>query len=521
MTANPLLRSMSTEQTVKTAPLRIGRYAIYSEIAAGGMATVHLGRLIGPVGFSRTVAIKRLHAQFARDQDFVAMFLDEARLAARIQHPNVVQTLDVIVVDGELLLVMEYIAGETLSHLLRDCKKLGKRTSPRVISSVIAGVLHGLHAAHGAKSERGEPLGIVHRDISPQNVLVGVDGVARVLDFGIAKAATRIQTTRGGQLKGKLSYMSPEQLSGIEADRRTDVFAVGIVLWEALTGRRLFQGNDRGELTGKVMNMPIPAPSEIVPSLPSALDAVVLRSLARDRDERFQDAREFAVALEKAASPAIPRQVGEWVEAIVGDRLAARAETVAEIESVSAVLTSLPGDNEPTYRDNGDPAQRSHPSLPPILMSGIHASTGAGVAEPISQASYAEHTASIQSRRRRTLSAVALCCAVLLGVALFALKRRAVPPGESPTQVSSVEPPAARPEPPPEAAPAKQPEPAASAEVAADSAAPAPSPALRLPRKRDQPARTSPAETRAPPPNCSPPYRVDENGIKRLKPECL
>ena len=220
-----------------------GRYVLCDEIAHGGMATVYVGRLVGSAGFARTVAIKRLHAAYARDPDFVSMFVDEARLAARIHHPNVVSTLDVVALEGELFLVMEYIQGESLARLERLASDRGDRIPEAMAASMIAGILHGLHAAHEARDERGEPLGIVHRDVSPQNVLVGVDGVARVLDFGIAKAAGRIQTTRDGQLKGKLAYMSPEQLRG-EVTRTTDVYAAGVVLWEALTGRQLFVGEN-------------------------------------------------------------------------------------------------------------------------------------------------------------------------------------------------------------------------------------------------------------------------------------
>src|SRR5215471_9492239 len=165
------------------SPRVIGRYALFGEIAAGGMATVHFGRLVGPVGFSRTVAIKRLHAQYAKDPDFVAMFLDEARLASRVQHPNVVT------MPSEVFLVMEYLQGESLSRLIRDARKAGELVPPGHAASIVAGMLHGLHAAHEAKSERREALNIVHRDVSPQNVLVGTDGAARVLDFGVAKAA--------------------------------------------------------------------------------------------------------------------------------------------------------------------------------------------------------------------------------------------------------------------------------------------------------------------------------------------
>jgi serine/threonine protein kinase len=192
-----------TSQSVRL----VGRYALSAEIASGGMATVHFGRLLGPVGFSRTVAIKRLHPHFARDPEFVTMFLEEARLAARIRHPNVVQTLDVVATKGELFLVMDYVQGESLARLQRAVVAANQLIAPSMTRAIVSGVLHGLHEAHEAKDERGQPLGIVHRDVSPQNIMVGVDGVARVLDFGIAKAVGHTQITRDGHVKGKVAYM--------------------------------------------------------------------------------------------------------------------------------------------------------------------------------------------------------------------------------------------------------------------------------------------------------------------------
>jgi serine/threonine-protein kinase len=277
----------------------VGRYALYGGIASGGMATVHLGRLLGPVGFSRTVAIKRLHAQYAQDPEFVSMFLDEARLAARIRHPNVVPTLDVVATKGELFLVMEYVPGESLSRLARAARDKKQRIPQRIVSSIMSGVLHGLHAAHEAKSERGEPLGIVHRDVSPQNVLVGTDGVARVLDFGVAKAAGRTQQTREGQIKGKLSYMAPEQLRGAAVSRQSDIYAAGVVLWELLTGERLFSADNEGALLAKVLEGRIVPPSRYVVTPSSVtigpdamrillgLDEVTLRALQSDPEKRY------------------------------------------------------------------------------------------------------------------------------------------------------------------------------------------------------------------------------------------
>jgi serine/threonine-protein kinase len=193
---------------------------------------------------------------------------------------------------------MDYVQGESLSRLIRAARERGERIPPRFVSAIMSGALHGLHAAHEAKNERGEPLRIVHRDISPQNVLVGSDGVARVLDFGVAKAAGRMQTTREGQLKGKLAYMAPEQIGG-QVTRQTDVYAAGIVLWEALTSTRLFSGDNEGQILSKVLSGAIAPPSSVARDLPPAVDDIVLRGLARETSQRYATAREFAIALER------------------------------------------------------------------------------------------------------------------------------------------------------------------------------------------------------------------------------
>jgi serine/threonine-protein kinase len=299
------------------------------------MATVHYGRLLGPVGFARTVAIKRLHAQLANDPEFVSMFLDEARLAARVRHPNVVQTLDVVALDGELFLVMDYVQGESLWRLMHAVRA-GKQTIPlEIVSSIVCGTLHGLNAAHEATNESGEPLHIVHRDVSPHNVVAGADGIARVLDFGVAKAAGRVHTTREGQLKGKLAYMAPEQVMGGPIDRRTDVFATGILLWEALTLQRLFAGDHEGATIANVIHMPIPAPSTVVGDLPHGIDEVVLRALERDRSKRFDSARDMALELERRVPVASPTRVADWVQKLAHEALTKRARAIAKIESDS------------------------------------------------------------------------------------------------------------------------------------------------------------------------------------------
>jgi serine/threonine-protein kinase len=342
------------------------------------MATVHIGRLLGPVGFSRTVAIKRLHPQFSRDPDFAAMFLDEARLAARIRHPNVVSTLDVVSLDDELFLIMEYVEGEALARLIKRMRAEDKLVPPNIAVAIVANALHGLHAAHEAKNERGEPLGIVHRDVSPQNVLVGRDGTARVLDFGVAKAIGRAHTTREGSIKGKLPYMSPEQLlDGATIDRRTDVYAASVVLWETLAGKRLFHRDNDGATLEQVLHSKVDPPSKYAPDVPKELDALVMKGLSRDANDRFATAREMAIALERAVPPALASAVTEWLESIAVETLDARARHVAEIESgtdLSAVaIAALGVSDAPTADASG--------ALAAAAASGAFA-PAAGVSSP-------------------------------------------------------------------------------------------------------------------------------------------
>lgn len=313
------------------APFRRS-YAMYGAIASGGMATVHLGRLVGPSGFARRVAIKRLHPQFAADAEIASMFADEARLSARIAHVNVVAMLDVVSAEKELLLVMDYVHGETLSRLLSHARGTGALVPVPLVVTVLADVLHGLHAAHEATGEDGAPLRLIHRDVSPQNILVGTDGVARVVDFGIAKAVGRTQITRDGQVRGKIPYMAPEQLLHRSSDRRADVYAAGVVLWEALAGKRLFQADDEPTLFNLVLEQVIEPPMRHNPAVPPALDAITLRALERDPERRFADAREMARAIEEVVVRAPSSAVADWVKTNAAPALAERELRIAEME---------------------------------------------------------------------------------------------------------------------------------------------------------------------------------------------
>ena len=224
---------------------QLGRYEVLTQLASGGMAAVYVARARGVAGFERLVAVKVLHPHLAYEEEFISMFLDEARLAARIRHPNVVPTLDISDTEGDgFFLVMEYIEGDHLGAMLGAAARGSERVAPQVIARIVLDALGGLGAAHNLLDDDGEPLRLVHRDVSPHNVMVGIDGISRLTDFGVAKAEKRLTSTRAGQFKGKLAYMAPEQASTGFADQRSDLFSMGIILWESLTGRRLFRGEN-------------------------------------------------------------------------------------------------------------------------------------------------------------------------------------------------------------------------------------------------------------------------------------
>jgi eukaryotic-like serine/threonine-protein kinase len=310
-----------------------GRYAIYDEIASGGMATVHFGCSLGAASFSRLVAIKRLHAHLAREHEFVTMFLDEARVAARIRHPNVAPTLDVVATDREIFLVMEYVHGESLSRLLAAMRARRVAMPLPVAAAVIMGLLGGLHAAHEATDERGVSLQIVHRDVSPQNLIVGADGVARIVDFGVAKAVGRLQQTQTGEIKGKFGYMAPEQVNGAQVTRAADIYAAGVLLWETLTGTPLFTADSDVALAAQVLLGKVSPPSHRMQGVPAVLDDIVMCALERDPARRFATARDMARAIETTVPVANASHVAAWVEDLAAPVLRRREQRLSEIES--------------------------------------------------------------------------------------------------------------------------------------------------------------------------------------------
>jgi serine/threonine protein kinase len=315
-----------------TGRQRVDRYELVGEIASGGMATVYLARLGGVGGFQRFVAIKRLHPHLQNEKEFVEMFLDEARLSAGIHHPNVVSILEVGASPVGYYLVMEYVEGDTLARILARAASHGRRIPTPIALRMVLDALHGLHGAHELKDDQGRSVELVHRDVSPQNVLVGVDGIARITDFGVARARSRLGSTRVGQLKGKLAYMAPEQALGERIDRRADVFSAAVMIWETLASKRLFKAENEATTLQRVMNDPIPNLSRVAPHLSRELCAAVARGLERDLTRRFASAQEFADALEAAAGGrdgiADPREVAAFVKQTIGEEIEQQREAV-------------------------------------------------------------------------------------------------------------------------------------------------------------------------------------------------
>jgi serine/threonine-protein kinase len=483
-----------------TRERRLGRYTLHGEIASGGMATVHFGRLSGEGGFSRIVAIKCMHRHLAEDPEFRAMFLDEARLAARIRHPNVVSTIDIGSSDEGMFLVMEYVTGESLAALVRVATRRGERIPPSVSIRILIDTLYGLHAAHVATDDAGAPLSIVHRDVSPQNILVATDGHARVLDFGIAKAAGRSHTTRDGQLKGKFRYMAPEQIRDGPVSAQTDVYAASVVLWELLTGEPLFKGSNDAAIVARVLEGVVAAPSKLAPSLPVELDSIVLKGLAREPADRFASAEQMAEALETLSQSTTAKQVGVWVEHMAGDVLRRRVEQIARIEaapSTPGLVVAAPGDPVTGTRTLEVELPEARTLVREVTAPRIEEPAPAGP-------------------RVRPLTVVLATALVGVFAGLAFVGARSGPGPQAPTAASAIAteaPSADTPAPPTASAPSSVP----SAALAPPSAMPSTS----------TPTPTSPPRVRprsggaSSPPNCSPPYYEDPSGIRRVKPQCL
>jgi serine/threonine-protein kinase len=357
---------------------RFGKYELERKLAVGGMAEIFLATYMGPEGFKKHVAIKRILPHLTEDQDFVTMFLDEARLVARFNHPSIVQIFELGQVQQRYFLAMEYVHGVSMSKVLKACAKKQVPFPLEYGSKILANACEGLEYAHNFTDADGTPLNLIHRDVSPQNIMLSYDGVVKVLDFGIAKAAGNIYQTRTSSLKGKAAYMSPEQItqkSGL--DRRSDIFSLGIVLFEFATGKRPFGGDTELELMMSIVQSAPTDPQQLNPNVPGDLAKVMYQALEKDRAKRYQTAREMRAELEHFL---LSRQVlvdsytlGNFVREVVppGERLVGYSVPTPSRPSLQALNTEkAPGRTPPPARMTPEPVPP-----PPISQLGDEAAT--------------------------------------------------------------------------------------------------------------------------------------------------
>lgn len=485
------------------ASLRVGRYETVRPIASGGMATVYLGRSRGAHGFERQVAIKAMHPHLADDPDFVAMFLDEARMASNIRHPNVVPTLDIAEEDGRIFLVMEYVEGLSVQALQRALRKKQRSLPASVALRIALDMLAGLHAAHELRMSDGTPMQLVHRDVSPQNVLVGADGVARIMDFGIARAETRITSTLGAQVKGKVPYMSPEQLEGKPVDRRSDVYAAGIVTWELLAGERLFRAENDGVLFNVVLRGAQQPPSQLNRDVPAPIDAICMRALSLSPDDRFPTAAAFAEALEDAVAAsqlvnATPRVVAAFLQ-----ELSLTAPRGAEAPLSSSVTPSGPFGPSSLDPSSFSSASRSI-SGETQPTSGVDADS-AVVPRNLARGARGSFL---------TALAAASAASLITGVAVWILARdqgAPLPPATGASSALSAATPTALETSPPKAPPSASTEaPAPSGAASAAHASPRPAEPPKLGRPKPPPTKGPAPDKRPPPKATSTPFRPEE-----------
>jgi serine/threonine-protein kinase len=465
--------------------MRLGRYELLVPLASGGMAQVWVARLAGEHGFARLVAVKTMRPEHAESDAFRRMFLDEARLAARIAHANVVEVLD-LGEEGEgiVYLAMTLVEGDSVAGLLRTRRKIGARGLPPAIAArVIGDVLAGLHAAHELRDEEGRPLHLVHRDVSPHNVLVGLDGIAKIADFGVAKARSRLaDETEAGQVKGKFAYMAPEQLERRVVDRRSDVFSTGVVLWEALTGEKLFGGIDLIDTIARLRDTKIPDAREVAPDVPARIAEVTAKALDRDPARRFASAAEMGDALERAARDcgalASAKEVGTLVEDLCGEEIEKRRE--AARDAVRAVTRG------------------GFAGTAPGVTEGIAMSVNDGT-----EAATTTVVDTTRSRRTRGIAVAAAVGAIAIGGAVIGLRRSAPQSSATPPTANATILPAPTAAPSATTAPSQTATPASSD---ASVASAAPTPGTATPKPAPRPWRPHRAPTTSAPSGPKVPY---------------
>lgn len=326
-------------------PRRFGKYTLIRHLATGGMAEIYLAIHRSLQGFEKLVVIKRILKRYCEDEEFIRMFLAEARIAATLNHPNIIQIFDVGSVQRDYFIAMEYVHGEDLRSIVGAMRRAGFKEFPMEMALGIArGLCKGLSYAHEHKGLDGEPLNIVHRDISPQNTIVTFPGEVKIVDFGIARAAMKDMQgdKEKGALRGKFPYMSPEQCQGQDLDRRSDLFSVAIILYELTTGRRLFKGKNEMDTIRRIVELPYPDPSKLKKDYPPELESIVMKGLARDRDERYADARDFGEALDeyvlKKQLKVTALEMSRFMEQLFEDKLVQQRELMKEGKKLADIV---------------------------------------------------------------------------------------------------------------------------------------------------------------------------------------
>ncbi len=455
--------ALTTSSTgVRPAPPRLekfGRYFLLEKIATGGMAEVYRAVTHGVEGFRRTFVVKRILAENAASPTFIRMFCDEARISALLHHPNIVQVYDFGHVSGSYFLAMEYLLGKDLSSLMRFLRAAKASVPPALATFIAREAAIGLHHAHTLRGTSGQPLGIVHRDVTPSNIMLLYAGGVKLLDFGIAKVgATTGASSEGEGVKGKFGYLSPEQARGADVDGRADVFALGVTLWEMLTGRRLFAGKNDLETLRNVLQRPVPPPSSVRPGIPAALDRIVLRALERTRERRYQSADELARDCDAVLRD--DRADGQTLRAFLNDLFAEESSSLSlEVPELpeelfaDAVSVPVPSDSavprddqslEIEVIDRTGPHSRARTPAPPF---GVIAADGASLRLAGRRI--------VVSRRALVAGAVGLAAVALVSLGLARQHHHAPPPvaiaapvrAVAPTPVAAREPPVVLPAP--------------------------------------------------------------------------
>lgn len=422
----------------------LGRYEILLPVAKGGMAAVWASRLVGSRGFQKLVAIKTMLPDLSDNDDFEAMFLDEARLASRIRHPHVVEIVDLGDEDGLLYLVMEWVDGDTIFTLNKSAREKGGIPLP-ILLRIVSDACAGLHAAHELRDDKGQLLNLVHRDISPQNVMVSFDGIVKIVDFGVAKASGRLHETRVGSImKGKVPYLSPEQLTGGKIDRRADIFALGILIYAMVTGKHPFRGESDAKTMENIARRAHVPLRALAREVPPELEAAVDRALAKDPADRWPDCAALQRTLQELASslgpPVTDGDVARYVRSTLGDLVEERRKRLAVAIQLADARISTSAERDRRKGSGVRPAVHGGAPLPATYSGILPVKLDDGPAEPapdpadMAAAARAAGPAPVikQARRRRSaLPYVALTAVALLAGAALALRAGLLPVPES------------------------------------------------------------------------------------------